>query len=130
MRISRKQHEENLRKYVELCSTGMTYIEMAKIIGVHPYTIRTYKEKTGVSKRDNKEQKEETLNRIKEMYLSGMTLPDISSCLGINPRVIASYKYQLGLTDKTKEHKKVKGKEYYKIIMNNLKAMASNVEKQ
>lgn len=125
--ISRKQHEENLRKYVELCATGISYVEMGKIIGVTANTLRHYKKKTGVSKKDNKE---ELLNKIKEMYSSGMTLPDISSCLGINPRVIASYKYQLGLTDKNNKKKKVKGKEYLKIIINNLKSMASDIEKQ
>lgn len=128
--ISRKQHEDNLKKYVELCSTGITYVEMAKIIGVTTNTLRQYKKKTGVSKKDNTAEKEEMFNKIKELYLSGMKLPDISSCLGINPRVISSYKYQLGLTDKNHKPKNVKGKEYYKIIMNNLKAMASDIEKQ
>lgn len=32
--ISRKQHEENLEKYIELCRKGIPYTQIAKEIGV------------------------------------------------------------------------------------------------
>lgn len=129
MRISRKQHEYNLKKYIELCNKGVTYKEMEKIIGVRNKTIRTYRIKTGVEK---KNLKADIVYRIKEMYLNGISSEDIAICLGMSLRTVYAYRTMFKHLDKSEVPSKDRllDKGYVKNLLNNIDKISNNSDKK
>lgn len=106
MMISRKQHEENLEKYIELCREGMPYTQIAKEIGVDLSTVKkNYRRKTGVERINITI--EERRERFRIMYLNGLSMEDICNFLHIKPCTANKYRLELGLNKRKSRIKTV-----------------------